>query len=501
MESAFSPQSSDDPMGHQRVVEAFRGGRRTQDLHPREKTILWLVALHLTFLAWAFGGRNIWAQLTSLGLGALSFGVALLPREIPRTVDQPGMRLIPWRALRGSVLFWAGLFILLLVVVQGLNPAWTFTKNGDWWWMTKTPFVQWLQRGTAAPWARDGGPWHTLVKWSAVWLTACTVLIGLTRRRALRLLLVSVAANGVGVALLGLVQQFFGNGRIYWSVVSVNPQFFGSFMYKNHGGTWLNLCLGATAGLAGWHYLRGLRRMDKSNPSGLFAFLALVIGVSVFASFARGATLMMLVFVGAAILAVVAHQLRTPPASRRPEITIVLLLFFGVFLRTGLQTLPADEAWTRFNNAITGGDASLHDRQLLTRASLLMYRDHWLWGTGAGSFRYLFGDYQRQVPELWPADWHVRFYYEHAHNDLLEFPIELGLAGTLAVLAIAGAGIVKLIRNYFWENPLSLALVLTLLLTAIHAWWEFVWQNHAILMLYAVLAVVAVRWAEIEEGA
>ena len=495
--SALShPPSGDSP--HQRVLDAFRGGGKTQALHPREKTILGLVAIHLTFLAWAFGGQVFWAQYVSLGLGAVGFWVALLPREIPRLVDQPGMRLIPWIALRRTPLFWIGLLLMALVAVQGLNPVWSYRLEGNNWWMTRIPYITWLPHGVETDWARGGGPWHTLIIWASAWLTACTVWIGLTRRRALRLLLLTITANGVGITLLGLAERLFGNEKIYWTVVS-DSVIFSSFVYKNHAGTWLNLCLGAAVGLAGWYYLRGLRRMEKSNPSGLMVFLALILAVGVFASFARGASLMMLVFLGCAVAAFFLHQFYVPKALRRPVVTGLMLVLFAGALKTALDGLQAEDTWARFNQVFAGEDASLQSRHQATQAALQMLGAHWSWGTGAGSFRYLFSSYQMSFPEIWSVNG-GRLFWEHAHNDIVEFAIELGLPGMLLFAALAGAWIATLIRNYFWKHAVCVALVLTLLLTFVHAWWEFVFQCPAILVLYGVLAVVAVQWARFEEG-
>lgn len=496
--SALSHPPSDDSLRPQRIVEAFRSGGRTQALHPRERLILGIVAVHLGFLAWAFGGMIFWAQYVSLGLGAVGLLVALLPREIPRTVDQPGLRLIPWIALRRTPLFWVGLLLMALVIVQGLNPFWSYRLEGKNWWMTRIPYIIWLPHGVETDFARGGGPWHTLIIWASAWLTACTIWIGFTRRRALRILLMTVVANGVGIALLGLAGQLFGNGKIYWAVTARDIVMYASFPYKNHAATWLNLCLGATVGLAGWHYLRGLRRMEKSNPAGLMVFLALVLAVSVFASLARGAALMMLGYLGLAIVALIVHQFFVPKALRRPAVTFILLACFGAFLKTGLDSLPADEVWAHLNQSFS--DNSLQSRHVATTAALQMLGDHWGWGTGAGSFRYLFSSYQMSFPELWSIN-RTRLFWEHAHNDIVEFAIELGLPGMLLFLTLAGAGLMSLIRNYFWENAVCVALVLALVLTLVHAWWEFVFQCPAILVLWCALAVVAVQWARFEEGA
>ena len=126
---------------------------------------------------------------------------------------------------------------------------------------------------------------------------------------------------------------------MFWFWVSPNPSFFSSFVYKNHAAAYLDLTLATTCGLAAWYYLRGLRRMEKSNPSGLFAFFATCIAVTILVSYARGATLVMLIFLVVCVGAFVAHQLVGPPENRKPIVAIVLILIFGYFLKTGLGTL------------------------------------------------------------------------------------------------------------------------------------------------------------------
>ena len=58
-------------------------------------------------------------------------------------------------------------------------------------------------------------------------------------------------------------------------------------------------------------------------------------------------------------------------------------------------------------------------------------------GVGAGSFRFLFPTYQHRHPEL-VAVHGRRMFWEHAHNDVVQTPIELGVAGTGLALSTSG---------------------------------------------------------------
>src|SRR6185295_8690372 len=135
--------------------------------------------------------------------------------------------------------------------------------------------------------------------------------------------------------------------------------FFSSFVYKNHAGAYLVLTLAVACGLAAWYYLRGLRRMEKSNPAGVFAFFTTCIAVSVLVSYARGATLIMLIYLCLSVAAFLLHQFLVPSENRKPIIAVVLILLFGFFLKTGLEALQSHIAWDRLAAGMTEKDASL----------------------------------------------------------------------------------------------------------------------------------------------
>jgi O-antigen ligase len=71
-------------------------------------------------------------------------------------------------------------------------------------------------------------------------------------------------------------------------------------------------------------------------------------------------------------------------------------------------------------------DVSFAYRIQTARDSLRMFREHWLLGTGLGSFEYAFPRYQSLTgDEVW----------DHAHDDFVETLAETGIAGGLLVVA------------------------------------------------------------------
>ena len=453
--------------------------------------------MHLCFLPWALGTVHLWSQLVSLALAAAGLGVALRPRELGESPTEPAGRTRPGARLLRFPLFWAGLALLGYIVVQGLNPAWRYTSNPSVWWLEPAAPVRWLPSGVAAPFAQ-AGPWRTLIVLASLWLLVCSVWVGLLRRLSYRILFSILVANAFLLSLCGSVQQVTGATKIFGFYVPSNPAFIASFIYRNHAGAYLNLLLALAAGLAWWHYQRARRRLERSSPAGLFAFGGLVIGFTVLFSYSRMATFLLLGFVALVVGAFAFRQFTQPAAARSRAMLLGLTVVFAAFLGTGLYALRIEKVWHRMESMLNDPVASSRARTLAHSAAADMLREHWGLGWGAGCFRYGFPRYVMNYPEIYYVGPAQRKFWEHAHNDLLEFPIELGAAGMAPVVFALGFLLWQLVRHRFWTNPLSLLVGCGCLLTMGHGWVDFVFQCPAILLTWGFLLVAARRWAEFD---
>ena len=490
-----------DSLAHRpNPISRFRAKTLRLRIHPLEIALLVIISLHLIFIAWALGGMRLWTQQISFGLALTGFVIALLPRSY--TEEHSGstpFQLYSWPKLLRFPLFWLGLAFLGLITVQAFNPAWVYTLLPDkkgWWFMANAPHISWLPAGVSVPFNHGAGPARALLIYSSVWLTVCSAWIGFTRRRTLQFAFVVVAFNGLAVASLGLAQRFFPSTEMFWSFSPPSGAvFFASFIYKNHAAGYLNLTLAVACGLAGWFYFRGLRRLEKSSPTGVFIFLATAIAVSLLTSYARGSTIVMLIFLSLTIGLFIYRQIKAPAEDRRPIVMAVLVIFFGVFLKTGVDALNTGQAWTRLTAAFNDTDSSLRLRQVATEASVDMLQHHWLLGVGAGGFRYIFPIFLQKYPEISSVG-----FWEFAHNDWVQFPIEFGVPGILLILSMAGYLGLFMLKNRAWENPLCVSVLLGIGLTVGHARWEFLFYCPAILLTACVLLALTARWAEFEEN-
>jgi O-antigen ligase len=173
---------------------------------------------------------------------------------------------------------------------------------------------------------------------------------------------------------------------------------------------------------------------------------------------------------------------------------------FIVFVAVVFRYLDFSEIWGRWDMIATQGsrEVSVHSRVLVRDAAIDMLKTQGLRGVGAGGFRYLFPEYVQNYPEIYEGG---TLYWEHAHCDWLEFPIELGLAGDLLILGGAGWWIAFFVRRRAFWNALAVPLLLGCLQTVIHAGFDFPFQCPAILVTWCMIVAIAGRWIELEPSA
>jgi O-antigen ligase len=190
---------------------------------------------------------------------------------------------------------------------------------------------------------------------------------------------------------------------------------------------------------------------------------------------------------------------RRPPAgSPRPEI-LPFVLTCAAFLGTVLVSLNTEMVWRRFAGLLADPAAAAQDRRLAREAATEMLADRWVLGWGAGGFRHAFPLYAQKYPAIYSAGGEGRKLWEHAHNDLLEFPLELGVVGLLPILVILGHGAWQGGRRRGRRNAVTVSLLLGCGLLLLHAGVDFVLQNPAVLLTAGVLFVALQRWADLDE--
>jgi O-antigen ligase len=475
-------------------VARFKSLPARPGLATSERRTLAAVIACLVFLPWAIGGMHLWSQVTGAVLALVALLAALMP--------EPGATEPPWRRLVRFPGFWAGLAALSYVCIQALNPAWVYRANESLWWLEPIDYVTWLPAGMETPF-ENSSQWRALIVVGMVSLLVCAAWIGLRRRRALQVLAIALVANACLLAIVGLAQQLSGAEHILWLVPSSNESFFGTFIYRNHAGPWLNLGVALACGLAWSFAARSARRLDKSGPAPLLAFVAVVIGLGVVFSLSRGSIVVLAVFALAMLAALGLRLIARRDDRRAGAVVAIVALVLALFVAGGLQRLGIERVIDRFSMLIDGADTSAQLRAVASQASSEMLADRWPLGWGAGTFRFGFPIYQMRRPEIYfpgETNFSNRLHWEHAHNDWLQWPIEYGAVGMLLLAITPLFLLVRFARAGGLTNPFAMPVALGCLLVLGHGAADFVFQNPAVLATWAVMLVMATRWAELDEA-
>jgi O-antigen ligase len=356
----------------------------------------------------------------------------------------------------------------------------------------------WLPSGIEAPYAKMNA-WRQLVMLTSVWALGCALWVGCTRRVAVQAVFNAVVANGALLALLAILQKVTEATKVFWFIQAKAAYFHGPFFYKNHAGAYFNLLVVLALGLAAWHYVRGLRRLERSTPAPVYVFVAVLLATASVMSGSRAAMILLAGYAVAAITVVLIWRGRTEAPSNHPAVSALLGLAVAGFIGLAAITLNVASPIEQLNRLFTeqGQAESVVGRVMARDATFDLFRDEPLTGWGAGSFRHAFPIHQQNYPRIFSAYGKV-FNWDHAHNDYLQALAELGVIGFTLLIATPLWLASRLLRLGALAHPAFLLTALGLALPLAHAWVDFPLYNLAILTTFAAGLVGLVRWVELE---
>ncbi|MFU8847801.1 MAG: O-antigen ligase family protein [Opitutales bacterium] len=412
----------------------------------REQAVALTGALTLAYTAWGFGGVIAWSLHVMLAGGLATFALAVLP--LPQRVSQAS-GLSPQLAsfLRTPALYFAAAFLLYLAIAAW-NPAWQIASDERGWWLESVtpPLAVWLPTSVAAPY-EPMNAWRIFNMHLAAFSLAFGFYFGLSSRRSAQCVLWFFLINVALMAAVAIAQKYTGAEEVLWSLPSENPQFWGSFFYRNQGAAFLNWGIVIAGALYFYHSGRAREQGRSGGPHFLAFCLIGLIAASVGLALSRGGILFAAILVAAFLLLVLLDYLRTAFRSP-PALFLPLSLILATLLVLGLYQTYRSIDWQAVEQRFGDIEATIEDadrdaRVLSSKLTWFMAKDAIWTGWGAGSFRYAFPMYQQELPELFyqyhhrKKGWMGRKFYRYAHNDILQFLAEYGIVGcSLLLLAI-----------------------------------------------------------------
>ena len=272
-------------------------------------------------------------------------------------------------------------------------------------------------------------------------LLGATVFLGsrfFNRRQDLLSLATFVGMNGASIAIFGAFQKVVSSSSVLGWELEFGGMPFGPFVNRNNAAGYLLICLGCSLAVLIYSFSQ-VKISEESKKSGLekegtlssFAkelrvllanltvsriFLLAMCGViaaGVALSLSRGGMISMAL----AFLVLMLMLFR----YKKNRALILLLFFFvpigvGTIVWTGLQS-TVNERLQTLNQEDVLTDS---DRARLWSDSIRAVNDYPAIGSGAGSFPYVYREYQTYPDKVW---------FFHAENVPLEILITTGLLG------------------------------------------------------------------------
>jgi O-antigen ligase len=436
---------------------------------------------------WAFGGQADFVRAPLRAWASLSVLITLAALFQRR----------PWSTEGRSTLMWLlplGAFNVV-VLVAALNPSLREIHVEGETLLAHVggkPYVP----SSALPAAARSALWL----FDAVWLSAFNLALVVRQRRALRGLMLVLAANAVALAVFGTVQKLsHATGIFFDAVPTRQPRFFASFVYHNHWGAFAVLLMAAGIGLA-WHYSRRIEARNIWHSPLLLGWVAILLtAVTVPLSGSRSCTLLAVLLFGFVsvhlVWRIVVHARRThaPVAPPLGGLLIVWLLVIAGAWFVGRDTILARLEKSREQIAEMREMGGIGDRALLYRNTWHMARDKIWFGWGMNSYPHIF--YRLYNTRESKLD-RLPVFFNDAHNDWLQSLAEHGVIGT-ALLALCAAVPLWHVRRKCFAGPLSTYLLLGCGLVLLYAVIEFPFGNLAVVLVWWVHFFAAVQLAQL----
>lgn len=462
---------------------------------------LGVAGLTLIGSVWALGSEPLGAQWWLLRGAVATFLTGALARIFARRGPTVAGTMAVEICLLGL-----GLLLLGLLWYQAANPSLRVVLEGNLWRLEPIPGVKAGPHSLMAPFDFIPGDfmpyknaWRFLLIFGAVWLYSAGLVLGFVDRIDAKRWVALVGLNGGALAVVCIVHRAMQEKLTLWHFQSTFD-FTGSpvFFYKNHNGAYLAATMAVVLGLAA--------SADRLGRRHAWETVALLLWIATFVVNSRVATGCSTLFGLFYVVHVWRRWVRAKTRIftwRRITIALGLLgVVASLLFLSGGQTAVQRfaEAGESPADFIQGGNY----RVMLREVALEMWRASPVWGWGGGSFLYLYNTFHVRVPELAA---HVyaeqpqlnRFFGPTANCDWIEFLAEYGAVGLLLMTSLLATVVNAWCRRAGYRDGLTFFLAVGVGGVLLHAFFDYILRNPAILTLGAGVVFAGLRYLRNEE--
>lgn len=275
---------------------------------------------------------------------------------------------------------------------------------------------------------------------------------------------------------------------------------YGTFSYHNSLANYLvvTLCLGVGLLVAGLgssdepspHWRARVLRTLQMAFSGVIrlrlVLLIMVVALVLTRSRMGNMAFLLALFFVAAPYLVHKGRLRLKGLVLLVSILVLDILFIGQLV--GFDEVAQRLSQTAIDTVEGSSEESIEDRSAPAKLAMAMVAERPWFGRGAGTFYTTFPQF---------ASAQTRLYYDHAHNDYVQFAVEVGLVGFALLATSVASSVVRalqVLRRPLTPSDMGIALgvLMAILAVLMQALVDFHFQIPANALLFVV--VLAIPW-------
>ncbi len=420
-----------------------------------DRAVEWLLISLLAFMPFSYGAVEAWSEELVI-IFAAAICICFLLRLVPTPSRDTGL-VWSWAYIPVAVFILVAIFQLIPLptgIVQIISPNTAATKKEL---LSDLPNANQILSSMTLSFYPHATK-HDLRLVLAVGAVFVVTFNICRRPERIKRLLAAIAIIGAAVAILALLQNLFGNGKIYWFVATGSGQAYsGTFINHSHFGQFMNLSIGAALGLimvrlheafAGKKVTLPLVAEYFSSPRAKVTWLLIVMVIlgaaSIFVSLTRGGMVSMLIAGGFTALMLSSRKSLKGPGW------IMVLMALGAFicvLYIGFDAVydrlaslrELHQSALRLADKYKGSPAlRLAGRWQILNDIAIAWTKFPLLGTGLGTHEVVYPMFDRStIPDL----------ASHAENEYAQAAEETGIIG-LAILLVFGIIVsVNYVRN------------------------------------------------------
>jgi len=312
---------------------------------------------------------------------------------------------------------------------------------------------------------------NEIYKIIAYFLLFFLIVNNINNYKKIRRIFASIVIFAFFLSLFAIIQQLTWNGKIYWfRVLRYGGEPFGPYINHNHYAGYMEMVIPLAIGF--------IFHIKDINKKILLGFITMVMTASVFMTLSRAGMISLICsFLFLLVMLMLKKNLKSP---------LKMVVFF-IFISSLIFLIYLGVLDDALNEIFTLTDSDLlsqQNRPWAWKDSLNILKDFPIFGSGLGTFGYIFPQYR---------SFYLQARYAYAHNDYLQALVECGVLGFSIVLW----GIIAFSRaafKYSKKDNISLCLLTSVVAIGIHSFFDFNLHIPANAIMLVIIISLLISW-------